>query len=448
MTDARANEREEDLHRFINQVWTMLILGSLVMVAIGEIFTPEIIRVLAYGFHGHKRAQTILMARIMVPSIIFWVSAGFLTGILQSGENFFGITLSPLVVNVVQIFGILVLGHFFHIIGVAWGFTLAIAAQLALLLPMLRRRRIRLRLTWPLNHPRLGAMLRLMGPYLLISSTASVEVIIDRMLASSMATGSISAMNFAFTVSQVPLGIIIAPIITPIYTRLAVLHADAAWDRFQALAMRGLRWVLLVTLPLSLVLFILNVPILRVVYERGHFNAASLHLTSHLFLFAIIALPANALSSYLQQMSFATKNTRRPAQFNFVAVLVNIAGNLILTRFMGVVGLVLATSIANWTNALLLAWSFNARRHIVSQWPFVLALLVAGGSMAAVLTGLSMELHMGHASGFLAVAVKVGASALAALAIYGGLLLLFRVPEARQLRRYAMRVVRRMVAVG
>lgn len=448
MTDARAHETQEDLHRFINQMWTMLIGGALVMVLVGEIFAPEIIRFLAYGFHGHKRQMTVLMARIMIPSIVFWVSAGFLTGILQSGENFFGLTLSPLVVNVVQIFGILVLGHFFSINGVAWGFTLAIASQLMLLLPMLRRRKIRLQFTWPLNHPRVRAMLRLMGPYLLISSTASVEVIIDRMLASSMATGSISSMNFAFTVSQVPLGIIIAPVITPIYTRLAVFHADAARDSFRTLAMRGLRWVLMLTLPLSLVLFILNVPILRVIYERGHFNAASLHLTSHLFLYAILALPANALSSYLQQMSFATKNTRRPAQFNFVAVVINIAGNLILTRFMGVYGLVLATSVANWANALLLAWSFKVRRHIVGQFPFVVALTVAGTVMAATLVGLSSELNLNHAAGFFRIVGEVGGITVVAVAVYGGLLLAFRVPEAQQLRRAATRIVRRLVKVG
>lgn len=446
MTDARAHEQKEDLQRFINQVWTLLIGAAIVMVGLGEIFAPEIVRYLAPGFYGHERNITVLMSRIMIPSIVFWVSSGFLTGILQSGENFFGLTLSPLVVNVVQIFGILVLGHFFSIEGVAWGFTMAIAAQLALLLPMLRKRGVRLSFTWPLDHPRLKAMLRLMGPYLLISSTASVELIIDRILASSMATGSISGMNFAFTVSQVPLGIIIAPVITPIYTRLAVFHAGGARDRFAALAMRGLRWVLMLTLPLSIVLFVLNVPVLRVVYERGHFTATSLSLTSHLFLFAILALPANALSSYLQQMSFATKNTRRPALFNFVAVVVNIAGNLILTRFMGVYGLVLATSIANWVNALLLGWSFNARRHIVTQWSFVLALIVSGAAMAAVLEGLSWQLHMNHAIGTIVIILEVGATAIVASALYGALLLLFRVPEARQIREYAARLVRRVSA--
>ncbi len=448
MTDARAHEEAQDFQRFINQMWTVLVGAAIAMSILGEIFAPQLVDFLALGFHGQERYKTILMSRIMIPSIIFWISSGYLTGILQAGENFFGLTLSPLVVNLVQIFGILVLGHFFSIYGVAWGFTLAIAAQLALLLPLLRRRGVKLSLSWPLDHPRVKAMLRLMGPYLLISSTASIELITDRMLASSMATGSISAMNFAFTVSQVPLGVIIAPVITPIYTRLAVLHAGVARERFSALAMRGLRWVLVLTVPVSLVLFILNFPILRVIYERGHFNAYSLTLTSHLFLFAILALPANALSSYLQQMSFATKNTRRPAQFNLAAVIVNIAGNLILTRFMGVYGLVLATTVANWTNTVLLAWSFHARRHIARQAAFVVALAVAGAAMAAAIAALAWQLHLNHVTGLVRLVLEIGFSALVGGTVYGVLLLLFRVPEAQQMRQYAIRMMRRVAAVG
>jgi putative peptidoglycan lipid II flippase len=446
MTEARAHDPTSELQRFVDQVWSLLIFAALLMVALGEWLSPEMIHVLAPGFHGSERTMTVTMTRIMIPSIVFWTSSGFLTGILQSGENFFGLTLSPLVVNVVQIGGIIILGHFFSIYGVAWGFTAAIAAQLALLWPLLRRRGIRLRFTWHFNHPRLRGMLRLMGPYFLLSGAGNIELITDRVLASSMATGSISAMNFAFTVSAVPLGLIIAPIITPIFTRLAVYHSTANHERFTTLSMRGLRWVLLLALPLSLVLFILNVPILRAVYERGHFNAQSLTLTSHLFVYAILALPANSLSSYLQQMSFATKNTRRPAQYSLVGVAVNIVGNLILTRFLGVYGLVLATTLANWTTAALLSWSFHVRRHVVGQWPFVLALIISGTTMAAILICLSVGLRINHVFGVLALAGEIGLTAVVALTAYSALLLWLHVPEAIQLRSYAFKLARRLLA--
>ncbi len=450
MTDARANEGDAELQRFISQVWTMLILGALVMTLLGEVFAPQIIGFLAQGFHGAERERAIVMTRIMIPSIVFWSSSGFLTGILQAGENFFGLTLAPLVVNIVQIFGILVLSRLFHphIDGVAVGFTLSIAMQLALLLPLLRRRGLTLRLTFRFDHPRVRSLLQLMGPYFVLSSASNIELITDRMLASSMAVGSISAMNFAFTVSQVPLGIIIAPVITPIFTRLARHHSASDREAFSGLAMRGLRWVLMLALPLSLILFILNVPILRFVYERGHFNRASLHLTSHLFVYAIVALPANALATYLQQISFATKNTRRPARYSLVGVGVNIAGNLILTRFMGVYGLVFATTIANWTNCILLTSSYNVRRHLGRQLRFVGSLTVAGSVMALMLVGFQWLLDLNHTRQALGIAGGVGLSGAAALAVFAGILLFFRVPEARQVRDYALRRLKRGLALG
>ncbi len=450
MTDARAHESDAELQRFISQVWTMLILGALVMTLLGELFAPQIIGFLAHGFHGAKRERTILMTRIMIPSIVFWSSSGFLTGILQADENFFGLTLAPLVANLVQIFGILVLAQLFHphIEGVAVGFTLSIAMQLALLLPLMRRRGVRLRLTFRFDHPRIPKLLRLMGPYFILSSAGNIELITDRMLASYMAVGSISAMNFAFTVSQVPLGIIIAPVITPIFTRLAMHHSASERQAFSGLAMRGLRWVLMLALPLSLILFIMNVPILRFVYERGHFNRASLHLTSHLFVYAILALPANALATYLQQISFASKDTRRPARYSLVGVAVNIAGNLTLTRFMGVYGLVFATTIANWTNCILLTSSYNVRRHVGRQLPFVGSLALAGGVMAGILLGFQWLLDLNHVHETFRLVGGVGLAGAAAMGVFAGLLLLLQVPEARQVRDYALRRLKRGLALG
>lgn len=446
MADARLHDSREDVQHFVNQVFTLLVGAAFVMVIMGEIFSPLIIRVLAPGFHGPERALTIALSRIMVPSIVFWIASGLLIGILQSGENFFGMTLGPLIVNLVQIFGIVVLGHFFGIRGVAWGFTLSIAAQLLLLVPLVRRRGIRLAWARRFDHPRLAPMMRLMVPNLLISSAGSVEFIVDRILASSMMTGSISSMSFVMTVAQAPLGLIVGPVVTPILTRLALHHSSGNREQFSRLAMRGMHWVLILSLPLMLLLFILNVPVLRMLYEHGQLGAASLTVMTRLLLFAVLALPANAVATYLQQVSFATRNTRRPARFNFIAISVNILGNLVLTRFMGVDGLILATTAANWTNVGLLLWSFNFKRHAVRQLRFAGALAAAGTVMTLVLIGFHWKTHLDRVVG-LSLPLDLAQASAAALLAYGMALLWFRVPEAQQLRRYALRVVRR-VALG
>ncbi|PSR20839.1 MAG: hypothetical protein C7B45_13195 [Sulfobacillus acidophilus] len=103
----------------------------------------------------------------------------------------------------------------------------------------------------------------------------------------------------------------------------------------------------------------------------------------------------------------------------------------------------LATTIANWTTAALLAWPFRIRRHIVDQWQFVLALIVAGVAMVGILVALSAILRMSQVFGVFAISSEVAFTTLTALTAYSTLLLWFHVPEALQLRRYAMKWARR-----
>lgn len=440
-SDSSSNQYQS----FINQVWTLLLLGSCTMVILGEVLAPIIISLLAPGFHGNERALTIRMTRIMIPSMIFWGASGFLSGILQSRENFYGMTLSPLVLNLVQILGIVLLSRWLGISGAAWGFTLAVASQLLLLIPLMRRQGFSPHFTHSFHHPQLRPMWQLMWPSMLVSSTSNIELITDRILASSMATGSISAMNFAYTMSMVPLGLVIAPLTTPIYTRLTRYYAERDRTRFGSMAIMGLRWILLIVVPVTLLLLVLNVPILRALYEHGRFTRSSLELTSHLLLCFLIALPAIAISTYLQQLYYARQDTKRPARYSLFAVMVNIIGNLTLTRYIGIYGLVLSSAIASWINVILLARTFHLRQHFETQSHFLTPLVLASGAMALALMGLSRLLHMNHLYGLPALISSTLMVTVLSLAVYISILWLSHVPEVLMVQRRLRKIAHKLV---
>jgi putative peptidoglycan lipid II flippase len=165
-----------------------------------------------------------------------------------------------------------------------------------------------------------------------------------------------------------------------------------------------------------------------------------------MFLYAILALPAVSLTTYLQQVLYAAENTARPARYSLIAVCTNIAGNLLLTRWLGVYGLVLATTLASWTNCALLLRTFAWRQQLRRQRDFLFALTLAGSAMALTLTGLSALMNLNHVYGLAPLILGVLFTALTALLIYGSLLLVLRVPEARQAGRLARHLVQRLAA--
>lgn len=439
LSDADAHYSPSSVEELLNQVWSGLLILSLFLVGLGEWTAPWVMALLAPGFHGPELRLTILLTRIMIPTMVFWGSAGLMVGILQAREVYAGPALSPLVVNMVQIAGIVVLGRWLRFEGVALGFTLAVACQVLWLVPLMRRQDVHLRWRWPWNHPLARRLLKLMWPFFIVSSASSVEVIIDRILASSMVTGSISAMNFSYTLSQVPMGLIIAPLTTPVFTRLSRHHASRDSVEFAALARRGLRLILLSVLPLAVAFFLFRVPILRLIYEHGAFTARSLHLTSDTLEFFSLGMPAVALTAYFQQLSFARQQTRKPAQYSVMAVALNIVGNLVLTRWLAVGGLVLATTLASWLNCILLWKDYRFGPGLLR---LLARLSLATFSMTLVSATLIDLTRLNQMSGILMVLTLAVIGGLG-LAAYGLVLALFRVPEVLAGRRLILRLARR-----
>jgi putative peptidoglycan lipid II flippase len=126
---------------------------------------------------------------------------------------------------------------------------------------------------------------------------------------------------------------------------------------------------------------LLRVPIIRILYQHGHFNAQSTAITSHLLMFWAVGLPAQALGTLFSRGLFAQRVTRVTAQMGMVAIATNIAGDFLLIHPLGAAGLALATALAAWCRTLGLAvWLFSRGAAPVRARPRFIA--VAGLALA------------------------------------------------------------------
>jgi putative peptidoglycan lipid II flippase len=182
---------------------------------------------------------------------------------------------------------------------------------------------------------------------------------------------------------QIPIGLVISSLAMPIYTRLSHHSSTKDMETFRDLSMQGFRLVLAVLVPITIWFITLRVPILRLLYQHGAFNARSTRLTSGTLLYFAVGLPGFGVSFYLQRLFFATQDTRSPARFSIITILVNIVGDIVLVHFMQADGLALATGGASWVNAALLSAKalkprYNAR---LGMRRTLLTLLASGLAM-------------------------------------------------------------------
>lgn len=350
-------------------IGTVGVLATLLAVA-GELFSPVLLRLLAPGFGTTELMRTVELTRIMVPTILLWAGAGLAMGVLQAKGIYAPTAGAPIIVNIVRISTIVTLGVVDGITGVAWGFLLAVGSQWAYLVPALRAQGFSLRPRLSINHPWTREALRLVPPLLMMTSTGTVGVVVDRILASSLPVGTIAALNYSLLIVQLPIAVLIIPLVLPGFTRMAEEWNAQQLPGFRRALSRGLELATILIMPSVAFLWVERAPIIAMLYQRGAFTANSTQVTAHLVSYWLLALPAFAWGALVGRAAFALKRMAPLVVISGIAVAVNVGADLALVHSMEGAGLALGTSLAAWTSTLL-TWGYVERHVLPSKRPML-----------------------------------------------------------------------------
>src|SRR5262249_47342336 len=174
--------------------------------------------------------------------------------------------------------------------------------------------------------------------------------------------GAVAANGYAFQLMLLPHGLIALSMGTVMFPQLARYYAAGDMPALRATALGGVRSVLFLALPLAALLAILRLPVLRVLYQRGQFDAISTELTAGALGFYALGLAAFAAAEILVRTFYAMRDTRTPVYVGIGVVLLNIGLGWSLLRIRPTLGmLALAFSIANTSEAATLLWLLRPR---------------------------------------------------------------------------------------
>jgi putative peptidoglycan lipid II flippase len=415
-----------------NNLLNVVLVFSAVLVAFGEVFAPQVVRVVSPGFHGEVYVLAVRLTRVVLPAIIFYSASGMMTGTLQALEQFTAPAMVGIPQNLLIILAILFLGPVVGIGGVAIGLLAAGAAQVLIQAPGLAGQGFKYRLALDLKDPGIRRIGRLVLPVVLGTSAGQLGLVVDRMLASGLPAGSISALNYAQRVSALPFGIFTVAVSTVLYPRLAQAAAGADWEGYRRSLAAGIRAIAFLTLPMMVGLIVLREPIVRVLFERGAFDARGTEATAFALLFFGVGLLTMSLADLLSRAYFAVQDTVTPLLIGVGAVAVNIVLNLLLIRRLAHGGLALGTSLASLFSAAMLLLLLRRRVPGVGRLQTLRSVLVSAG--AAVTMGVAVRWAYPATSnwfrpGFLGGVLHLGAVIALGGAVYLVTAVLLRSPE-------------------
>jgi putative peptidoglycan lipid II flippase len=260
-------------------------------------------------------------------------------------------------------------------------------------IPALVRHGMRFQFGISLKHPGIRAVARLMIPGFFGIGIYQVNFLVDRVFATAakMPEGTLTSLYVADRVMELVLGgyaIAVATAILPMMSRQAAAHD---FDALKKTFGFSLRIVSYITIPATVGLMVLRVPIIRVLFEHGKFAASSTELTARALLYYSVGLPAFAAVKLLVPAFYSTQDTRTPVKVAFYALVVNIVLNAVfLKSFFQTFqngGPALATAIAAYFNFIMLFIVFRQRFGRLGTFTILFSL--AKMSVSSALMGVS-----------------------------------------------------------
>lgn len=445
--DKEKNAGAAEMWRSANAVISgLLVAGSAVCAAamIGITIALPLLQ-------GHIEPSTDLMLqllRIMFPYLLLVCMAAIFIGILNARGHFFIPALGAVALNLVMIAVVwLLVPHFgkdlpHQVFALAWGVLIAGAVQMAFQLPTLIKEGFKPVWVSPWNDPTVREVVQKMIPGTIGVASFQLNVLMTDLLAKSTGDGLVAAFNTAVRLMELPQGVFGISLATYLLPTLSGLAAEKKFPEFRKTVAEGVNHLVFVNLLATVFLVLLAEPIVRLLFERGRFDAASTDMAYTALAALAPGLIAFSLVNILARAFYALGDTRTPMRIAIFCLVANLLLTAVFIIPFRQVGMGLANSASALLNVLLLTLALKKKLGRL-DWAEVrqpLLRVATAGAAAALVAWMLMrfsEAKFGTAGLWPRVSA-VFLPMTVATAVYFGVALLLRVPAAHEVVTLAM----------
>jgi putative peptidoglycan lipid II flippase len=371
--------------RVLNLITLLLLLiASLLFLWAG----PLVQYLIAPGFAPAQQLLTTQLMRWMLVSTVVFGASGLIMGALNARQHFLLPAAAPIFYNLAIMLGAWLLAPWLGIRGLIVGVVVGSLLHLLIQLPGLRQAGVRYTLSLRWREPGVRTVLRLMGPRVLGILFVQLHFLVNTMLASGLAAGSLVALNNSWLLLMLPLGVFAQSAATAVFPTLAAQVAADEWAAMRRTLSQTLRTILFLTIPAATLLFVLRVPLVSALFERGKFTPANTQMVAYALQFYALGLVAHAVVEITVRAFYALQDTLTPVLVGVAAMSLNIIFSFWWIHSLGYGGLALANSTATSLEMIILLWLLRRRLRGLDARFLLSAMsrhLVAAGVMGGIL---------------------------------------------------------------
>lgn len=372
------------------------------------LFSKQIVMVCAPGLTKEVSALCSELLQISAPLYVFVLLSAIIATMLQCHERFLGSQIREVASHIPTIVIAVFLYDKFGVKALAYGLVLGSLLRLLVELPFINwgYHFSFVRLQFNMDEIR---MLKKMPEALVTAGVEQINVLADKIIASLMEPGSISALNYAQKLVNVFSGLFGTAIGTALYPQMVECVARKEYRKVEEIITQSIFIISFLMIPITIGSIFFAGTIIECVFQRGEFGSTATELTAMTYQFYIIGLIFIAIKAILTNVLYSFGDTRNALRVSICTVCTNIILNLILSFYMGIRGLALATAVASIVNVYVSLWFLRKYIRLPSGkiYKEVIKTIIAAmtGCFAAYLCLLNLKMDNPYISIITAIAI-------------------------------------------
>lgn len=295
----------------VNNIISIFIVTLGTVVFLGICFAPQIMRVIAPGFQASQILFSSDLLRFYFPIILLTCLNELLASIFYSKNIFLTPLLNKLISPVIMILFIVIIGDKLNVKALIYAGLVSAFFQLTLLFfTLIKRENFKFKFILKIEDKDVFLLLRLLVPLILSSLVYKMFPLIDSFFLSNLHDGSISRINYANKIQTVIGSLISSVFSIQAFTLLSKYSAENDFGEIKHRISFFIRTLLFVSIPIAVIILFFGDNIVRVLFERGSFNALDTSNVAYYLKIYALALPAISIGSIISQGLYVIPDTK------------------------------------------------------------------------------------------------------------------------------------------
>jgi len=347
--------------RFTNNFINVMLLFSFIVFLFGFSFSDFLVKLFSFGFDKATLELASFYTKISIFSIFPIILVSIFSGFLQVNNKFLTVAFISIPTNFIYIIGSYI-AYKTNIFTMLVLFTcLAMFFQLIFLYPFVLKNKFKFSFKVNLYDKNLHKLLMLGIPIIIGTSLEQINSLIDRTVASGLGSGSITILNYATKLNGAMLSLSVIAILSILYPKFSRLVSENNIKELKEQIKYIINMIFIFSIPTMFGIIALNREVSIFIFGRGNLDRNSVLATAKCLSAYSLCFVALCLRDLATKIFYSFKDSKTPVINSGIGIGLNIILNIILSKYLGIIGIALATSVSTVFISILLF--YNLRRY-------------------------------------------------------------------------------------